>query len=178
LLELQTRYPNQSLLPGIDLRRGAGPGFAVSNLRLARRIGTLGEFRNELVVEVVQTHPPSPGSPDGVLPRRGGATLVIDMRNWAIRYVIYKRLYRRLPDRDAGDPGELVMRMASSVAGSSASLAIVGQTNWQGEAVEHSTAQLARTYGVGASDTADQGGQIKREPFALLHRDQDGVSSP
>ena len=178
LLELQTRYPNQSLLPGIDLRRGAGPGFAVSNLRLARRIGTLGEFRNELVVEVVQTHPPSPGSPDGVLPRRGGATLVIDMRNWAIRYVIYKRLYRRLPDRDAGDPGEPVMRMASSVAGSSASLAIVGQTNWQGEAVEHSTAQLARTYGVGASDAADQGGQIEREPFALLHRDQDGVSSP
>ena len=35
---------------------------------------------------------------------RGGATVIVDLRSWDIRYIIYKSLYRRLPD-DPRNPG-------------------------------------------------------------------------
>jgi hypothetical protein len=86
-------YPDDELLPGISARRG----FSIANLRPARRIGPNGEFGVEMVMEIVQEQDDDPNpSPFRF---RGGATLIIDMRRWDVKYVVYKRLFARRPSR-------------------------------------------------------------------------------
>src|SRR5262249_48305240 len=43
---------DRPLIPGLDLR---GDRFSVTNLRPARRVGMQGEYRTEMVVEIVQS---------------------------------------------------------------------------------------------------------------------------
>ena len=146
------------LIPGLDLRPGAR--FAVGNLRPARRIGPHGEFRTEIVVEVVQTGRSHLTASDGV-PLRGGATLVMDLCNWDVRYIIYKTLYRTLPEnadpKDGGEPGVLSNRLVRRIG--------VTTPGWQGEAANPAR-QLHATY----SSPARLRKAARNEPFAVLHR--------
>ena len=158
LQQMQRDHPDQSLLPGLDLRTGAK--FNVSNLRLARRIGAMGEFHNELIVEVVQQLREESG-----VVRRGGATLVVDLMDWDIRYIIYKRLYRALPDLKTKAPGELVTRFARDA--SQMGLA-GGNGTWMGEDAPNPAARLEQTY----ADRATGGSALRREPFSFLHGPQ------
>src|SRR5262249_27369810 len=88
--------------------------FSVGNLRPVRRTGLLGEVRTEMVVEVVQTYrppagTPAPDAPATGAPLRGGATLIVDLQTWEIRYVIYKRLWERVRTA-SGEAGTLAHR--------------------------------------------------------------------
>lgn len=88
----------RALLGGIDTRRS----FQVTNLRPARRIGPRGEFRTEMVVEVLQRKDALTDSPPqeaetiaaSRIPFRGGVTLIVGLENdnYVVRYAIYKRL--------------------------------------------------------------------------------------
>ena len=135
-----------------------GASFSVSNVRLARRIGGQGEFRTEMVAEVVQTLPTRAGL-SGPVPYRGGATLVIDLRSWQIRYVIHKRLYQELPPtpKGSGVPAGRLQRQHIAATRAEQSL-------WE------DSGDLARalraTYAGSAQGVPD-------EPFALLHRSLD-----
>lgn len=156
----------EMLLPGLDLRDGAA--FSVANLRPARRIGPLGEFLLELVVEVVQTYRPPDGSPRSV-PFRGGATLVVDLRSWDVRYVIYKRLYEQLPERVRGE-GVLVDRHRRHLRfDEQRRLGAAGaaQALWQGEDADLED-PLAVPYVSAEREAA--GAALRDEPFALVHR--------
>src|SRR5262249_1788676 len=62
-LNEQPGMESRSLLPGLDLRMRSG--FSVGNLRPARRVGPQGDFRTEMVVEVVQTLPRTGDDPPG-----------------------------------------------------------------------------------------------------------------
>jgi hypothetical protein len=154
---LQAHAGDQPLIPGLDLRRGAS--YSVGNLRPARRVGPQGEFRTELVVEIVQTYrtPAAPGP--APLPFRGGATVIIDLQSWQIRYVIYKRLYLKLPDEAGGDGGTPVNRYNRQRR-------MVRPAVWEGEASASLARHLAATYTSPARRL-----QLERTgPFALLHR--------
>ena len=173
LKEMQARLPGgRSLLPGIDLRRGAH--CSVGNLRLARRIGEQGEFRTEMVVEVVQTYRPDDTERDGI-PFRGGATLIADLRTWDVRYVIYKRVYEDLPNpnRPEGTPAARFDRQERfetlQVTGA------VGEAHavWRGEDGDDPSAALVATYTSARPDGARRLRQIWDEPFALIHRTLD-----
>lgn len=161
LQQLQRDHSDQSLLPGLDLRPKAK--FNVSNLRLARRIGATGEFHNELIVEVVQQLQEKSGEV-----RRGGATLVVDLMDWDIRYIIYKRLFRTLPDVKTEAPGELVTRFARDVSQAQLAGANAG---WVGEDAPNPAARLEQTYAAGRDGSAS----LQREPFAFLHGPQDDL---
>lgn len=50
--------------------------------------GARGHIRNELIAEEVETT--RTGGEDGSIPQRGGATLVVDLGSWDVRYVSYK----------------------------------------------------------------------------------------
>jgi subtilisin family serine protease len=163
---IQAVHPNESILPGLDLRPKAR--FGVSNLRLARRTGERGQFRNELIAEVVQTT--KIGGEDGLLPQRGGATLVVDLSTWRVRYVIYKRLYQRLPGEARGDTGDMAMRITRVQAGARRR---EGGDKWRGEAAANLVDELAETYGVG--DARPRESTERAEPFALLHRSGNGL---
>jgi hypothetical protein len=84
----------RALLGGIDTRRS----FQVMNLRPARRIGQRGEFRTEMVVEVLQKkNVPAPvdeATAAGRMSFRGGVTLIVGLEenDYVVRYAIYKRL--------------------------------------------------------------------------------------
>jgi hypothetical protein len=88
----------RALLGGIDTRRS----FHVTNLRPARRIGPRGEYRTEMVVEVLQrkdalrdSPPPDDETTAGRRsPFRGGVTLIVGLEKdkYVVRYAIYKRL--------------------------------------------------------------------------------------
>jgi hypothetical protein len=142
------------VLPGIDLRPAAS--FNVSNVRLARRIGGQGEFRTEMIAEVVQSLPAGSRF-SGPAPYRGGATLVIDLRTWQIRYLIYKRLYEQLPT-EAGQPGVPTARLERQQR---AAIARSQRSIW------NDGAGLARSLSATYADSAQQAAD---EPFALLHR--------
>lgn len=161
---IQAHHPGEDIIPGLDLRDKAR--FEVSNVRLARRTGLRGHFRNELIAEVVQTT--RTGGDDGSPPQRGGATLIVDLSTWNVRYVIYKRLYQRLPEaRD--DTGDVAMRIARREAG-----AIRADRNARTREEETGSfvARLAETYGI--DDHRQERGAAGREPFALLHRSDTG----
>mgnify|MGYP002335996405 CR=1 FL=1 len=145
------------LVPGLDLRRGKR--FSVGNLRPARRIGPLGEFRTEMAVEIVQTDRTDRADGDG-LPLRGGATLIVDLNTWEIRYIIAKSLYRELPpDLAAAETGPLADRLLRRLA------AARERPAWRGEAAPNRAGRLAATY---RGARRRQG--LHDEPFALLHR--------
>jgi hypothetical protein len=145
------------LIRGLDLRPGAR--FSVGNLRPARRIGPLGEFRTEMVVEVVQTSRPDRDEAPGV-PLRGGATLIVDLTSWDVRYVVSKSLYRRLPSEPGAHEAEaLTDRLRRRMT------AERERPRWRGEAAAHQAGRLAAAY----SSTASRRG-LRDEPFALLHR--------
>ncbi len=150
------------VIPGLDLRKGAS--ISVGNLRTARRIGPQGEFRTEMIVEVVQTDRRTREGVAPAWPIRGGATLIFDLSTWEIRYIISKGLYRKLPkstDPEQGDDaGELTNRLKRQ-SGFARRSAL-----WQGEATANSAGRLAGTYGV----SARQRRMAVGEPFALLHR--------
>jgi hypothetical protein len=128
----------------------------VSNVRLARRIGGQGEFRTEMIAEVVQSLPAGSRF-SGPAPYRGGATLVIDLRTWQIRYLIYKRLYEHLPT-EAGQPGVPTARLERQQR---AAIARSQRSIW------NDGAGLARSLSATYADSAQQAAD---EPFALLHR--------
>jgi hypothetical protein len=115
-------------------------------------------------VEVVQTYRPLDGSPRGAPPFRGGATLIVDLASWDVRYIIYKRLYERLPDQPGG-AGTLTDRFRRQRADAAQDV----QGVWQGEDTGDLGEWLAATYAcrerIAARRTA-----LQDEPFALLHR--------
>ncbi len=103
----------EKLLGGIDTRRS----FELTNLRPARRIGPRGEFRTELVVEILQNKNALPLDPkeraaekarrrkerlareergepeeEAGIPFRGGVTLIVSLDDYSVRYAIYKRI--------------------------------------------------------------------------------------
>jgi hypothetical protein len=151
------RRPN--LLPGLDWRRGAR--FTVHNLRPARRLGPHGEFRTEIVFEVIQTDRSSYETSDG-LPLRGGATLVLDLSTWEIRYIIYKGLYQTLPEdvdpKKSADQGVLVNRLQRRLVSGEPGV-------WRGEGTDSPGRQLRATY----SSVQRRRNAARTEPFALLH---------
>ncbi|MCC6792014.1 MAG: hypothetical protein IT336_10020, partial [Thermomicrobiales bacterium] len=155
----QQTPPDQRLtIPGVDLSQKAS--FSISNLRLARRIGPLGDFRTEMMFTIVQTPRDLSGIPEGDIVPRGGATCIVDLRTWQVRYVVYKRLYEELPSASLPD-GRLASRFASRTA------AARGMAAWLGEGNQSLADQLAATY------EGWSGGLTTREPFALLHRTMD-----
>jgi hypothetical protein len=167
LTEIQGSLPpTKTIVPGIDLRERAS--FSVSNLRLARRTGALGEFRNEMVVEVVQAHRPTGEASVMGLPPRGGATLIVDLADWKVRYVIYKRLYARLPLEPGDETGQLAMRLERHAAERRAT-ADRPRPVWQGEDDDSPYARLARTYSTPEADGTNAARLMRREPFRLLH---------
>ena len=148
-----------TLLPGLDWRREAR--FTIYNLRPARRLGPHGEFRTEVVFEIIQTDRSGYETSDG-MPLRGGATLVLDLSTWDIRYIIYKGLYRTLPgvvnSTAPGDRGVLVNRLQRRL--------VSGQPGvWQGEGTDSPGRQLLATY----SSVQRRRHAARTEPFALLH---------
>jgi hypothetical protein len=162
---IQSLHPDDSILPGLDVREKAR--FEVSNVRVARRTGERGQFRNELIAEVVQTT--RTAGADGSPPQRGGATLIVDLSTWGVRYVIYKRLYQRLPGEARGDSGDMAMRIARR---DESARRAGGAEEWLGEDSGDLVARLAETYG---TDEARRGHAVDGgEPFALLHRSDDG----
>jgi hypothetical protein len=167
LVDIQSAMPTQPILPGLDLREGAS--FSVSNLRLARRTGGLGEFRNEMVVEIVQSHRPDDGASTGGMPERGGATLIVDLSNWDLRYIIYKRLYAHLPDQPGDGTGQLSMRLSLNETGRAGTAGESPRQLWQGEDDASPASQLARAYGPATPDTAYAIRRMRREPFRMLH---------
>jgi hypothetical protein len=171
LASMQAQVPGgQPLLPGLDLRRGAR--FSVGNLRPSRRLGSRGQFLADMVVEVVQTYRPPRDAPRGALPFRGGATLIVDLKTWQVRYIIYKRLYARLPD-EPGGAGLPTPRHNSQLrfgAEQRRGMAGAAQAIWQGEAATDLAASLAATYAGREDGDADERRSRQDEPFALLHR--------
>jgi hypothetical protein len=165
MLQTMQRFApdGRPLIPGLDLR---GDRFSVTNLRPARRVGMQGEYRTEMVVEVVQSFQPRGNAQRTKHIFRGGATLIVDMRTWDIRYIIYKRLYADLPLMP-GRGGVAANRIRFQQAFerrehdvlTSAALAV-----WQGEDAGE-LAQLARAY-----SRVDGRPGLPSEPFALLHR--------
>jgi subtilase family protein len=110
--EVMPEAAKQEVLGGIDTRRS----FQVTNLRPARRIGPRGEFRTEMVVEVLQNKDALPYDPEerkaeearrraarqerkkrgepeepDSIPFRGGVTLIVNMDDYTVRYAIRKR---------------------------------------------------------------------------------------
>jgi hypothetical protein len=150
-------------LPGLDLRPGVS--FSVGNLRPARRIGSQGELRTEMVVEVVQTYRPPAGTPFAGAVYRGGATLIVDLRSWAVRYCIYKRLWDQLPDDSS--PGVLAHRFGQSLV---QPVAGAPSAAWNGEAESSLSGWLAATYDCQERLAARRKRASQNEPFALLHR--------
>lgn len=167
LRDIHAALPAHELLPGLDLRDGAN--FSVSNMRLARRTGALGEFRNEMIFEVVQSHAPPEGRSAATLPRRGGATIVIDLSTWDVRYIIYKRLYSRLPATPGDGTGELARRLLRRDIEQVNQLAGRPRATWQGEDAESPLVRLARAYGVLQADGEEATVAMRREPFRFLH---------
>jgi hypothetical protein len=159
LKDLQAAHPEDDLIPGLDLRPGAS--FSVGNLRPARRVGPHGEFRTEMVVDVVQTYRPPAEAPAAGPPFRGGATIIVDLESWAVRYVIYKRLYLKLPPAPGAGAGTPVARYERQRRA-------VRRALWHGEgAGEGGAAQrLAATY-----SSPERRRRLERAgPFALVHR--------
>jgi hypothetical protein len=152
------------LLPGLDLRTGAS--FTVTNMRPARRIGPQGEFRTEMVVEVVQRRPSEEQGAE--LPFRGGVTLVVDLSTLEVRYMIYKRLYERLPAQpgEGGVPTDRLQRQREFEPRARMRVSGRDRAAWLGEDGGHVWDTLADTYAGGDSMALD-------EPFALLHRTAD-----
>jgi hypothetical protein len=149
-----------TLLPSLDWRPSAR--FTVHNLRPARRVGPNGEFRTEIVFELIQTDRSGYETSDG-MPLRGGATLVLDLNTWEIRYIIYKGLYRTLPEKvnspKGTEPGVLVNRLQRRL--------VSGEPgDWQGEGSDSPGRQLFATY----SSVDRRRNAARKEPFALLHR--------
>jgi hypothetical protein len=77
----------------LDGRPGELRNFEVHSVRPVRRIGPDGQQRTDLVVEITQSWLPADGS--GKF--RGGCTLIVDLEQRAIRYVVRKRVGH--PDR-------------------------------------------------------------------------------
>lgn len=156
----------QALLPGFDLRGAAG--FRVGNMRPARRVGQHGEFRTEMVVEIVQQLPRRSRAERGAVPFRGGCTLIVDMQTMDVRYVIYKRLYESLPTRGGGRDGVPVARYHRQQRferRQRAGGAGVAQALWQGEDDSSLADWLVDTYAPATSER-----RAWHEPFALMHR--------
>jgi hypothetical protein len=171
LMNMQEHTPDgKPLIAGLDLRPGAG--FSVGNLRPTRRTGLQGEFRMEMVVEVVQTYRPLDDATAEPVRRRGGATLVVDLRTWDVRYTIYKRLFARLPDQPGG-AGRLAARFEVQrrfEEQQRAGAAGEAQAVWQGENAGHLSDWLAATYACQDRRAARRTRETRDEPFALLHR--------
>ena len=110
-----------------------------------------------MVVEVIQTY-----RQEGQPPMRGGATVIVDLRSWDIRYIIYKSLYRRLPD-DPRNPGPDFDGLSNRIRRRLGGMAQPGL--WQGEFASNGFGRLAATYHSAARQRT-----ATDEPFALLHR--------
>lgn len=161
-----------------DLRPMA-PGYAVSNIRPARRIGPNGEFLTELVFEVVR----ETFSPDAETtaqteyrkregeaqdprfadqPFSGGVTFIVSMDNWEVRYAIYKRFgsdTRR--GRQADYSGK-----AMHGFGAAEYLC----THYDGDPQD----RVVNMEAMRASSCECRGGRSSQklaEPFAMLHRE-------
>jgi hypothetical protein len=168
LLQQMQTHTSQPLIPGLNLRSG----FSVANLRPARRIDQRGELKIEMVVEVVQTYRPAPDAPEAARgPYRGGATLIVDLRSREVRYIIYKRLWERLPKRGRPESGTLAQRFSREGAQSAAGAAQAARPAWNGEDAGSLSSWLAATYACRERLAHRRKRQQHEEPFALLHRD-------
>jgi hypothetical protein len=160
LTDIVRNLPSESedeVLPGLDLETRP-TNFNVDNMRPARTIGALGEVRTSMIVEVVQTHQPRKEDKEKERsawpPKRGGATLVIDLESWEIRYVISKRLYAA-PVRDRSLASRFFRNMEPERRAFGQEMATASPAQ-----------RLAETYL--PTDGLSRGGPA--EPFALLHR--------
>jgi hypothetical protein len=161
LLETQTT-DREEVLPGLDWRKGAS--FSVGNLRPARRVGPQGEFRTEMVVEVVQRYRPRDDQAGQHVPHLGGATVIIDLRTLDIRYIIYKRLYKgkewpTKPGEPGGTLANRLTRQAPVEQGEEEAL-------WLDERAADFPLRLDDTYG-GATRRRQA---MRENPFAFVHR--------
>ena len=89
----------RGILKGIDLD---GMKFEVHSLRPARRVGPDGEQLADMVIEITQQRgeyidPAAAGRPDARpdFKFRGGATLIVDLETYKIRYYINKSIDSR-----------------------------------------------------------------------------------
>jgi hypothetical protein len=69
--------------------RGKLGGIEVHSVRPAQRIGPDGQSRSDLVVEITQTFRPLPPDPARY---RGGCTLLIDLEESKVRYLVRKKV--------------------------------------------------------------------------------------
>ncbi len=175
-------------LSGVDPKRS----FQVTNLRPSRRIGPNGEFRTEMVVEIIQNKKGPIGGgaiPGRTLPFRGGVTLVVDMDDYRVRYAIYKR--SDSVDREQRQVGYLLRagggKSADAAEYSSEDLPAGWYTDaavrkkWMDERLSHREAMRASSCACRRLDIENaekkaraNGGIPVRtaltEPFALLHQ--------
>jgi hypothetical protein len=149
-------------IPGINL----GGSFRVGNLRPARRMASDGSLRTEIVFEVIQTYR-GDAMPQTLLPFRGGATVIVDLATNKVRYIIYKRLFDRLPDAENRDGilADRARRQEQYLRDGYRSLAVGAFSAWGGEDDTELARLLEDTY-----RDPDRRERLLREPFALLHR--------
>ena len=161
----------QKLLPGIDTYAS----FSVANLRPARRIGPNGEFRSEVVFEVIQ--PAGDTALDGRpgVPFRGGVTVIVALDDWRVRYTVYKR--RIDADGRTNADREARQRLFADRLEASMDMAILGAAEYQcdntdtvtGNPNVHREAMRASSCACRERRRGLQGPALS-SPFALLHR--------
>jgi hypothetical protein len=91
-IRADTAHKDEKLPEGIPTSSDGTPVVEIHSVRPARRIGTRGQQLTDLVIEIVQrciVTDPDTGAKNA---HRGGCTLLIDLRNQQIRYVVRKRV--------------------------------------------------------------------------------------
>jgi hypothetical protein len=117
-----------------------------------------------MVVEVVQRYRPPDDQPGGQVPRRGGATVIIDLRTLEIRYIIFKRLYKG--KEWPAKPGEPGGTLASRLTRQAPLDQVEDQALWLDERAADFALGLDDTYG-GATRRRQA---MRENPFAFVHR--------
>jgi hypothetical protein len=150
---------------------GTGNRFSVANLRPARRIGPNGEFRREMVFEVVRSIDlplAGDGNTGPTFDFRGGVTFIVSMDDWRVRYVIYKRL-----DSPTRQRRQREYEQQAPALGFGAAEYHCGTlpADWE-------TKRATDREAMRASSCACRGRTRKQhlvEPFAMLHRHDDDL---
>jgi hypothetical protein len=107
----------EDLPPELANSEGTLHKFEVHSVRPARRIGPDGQQRTDLVIEITQSWLPEGGGE-----YRGGCTIIIDLEQRAIRYVVRKRVGHPDRIRAQDDYGQRLTRanLADNYLGESA----------------------------------------------------------
>lgn len=101
----------------MNKKKGELRNFEVHSVRPVRRVGPDGQHRTDLVIEITQSWIPADGS--GKF--RGGCTLIIDMEQKKIRYVVRKRVGHpeRMREQEEHQMQMLTGNLAMNYRGSS-----------------------------------------------------------